>query len=89
MAAPERRGAWLTIGWFASRGPTAETGGTPGNVSKRWIVFEVRNAIQRGDTFHTVGVRGVKAYIEAYDAPTLRTRPEATTIDNLESLGSC
>ena len=65
------------------------TGTDPSTANNRLTVAEVRNALKQGDTFHTVGSDGRKAYVEAWDIPGIRTKPDASTKDNLESLRVC
>jgi hypothetical protein len=56
--------------------------------SKHWTVAQVRIALHKGDTFHTVdAVTGQKVYIEATD--TIRTEEEDLNKDILDTLRPC
>jgi hypothetical protein len=65
------------------------TGSSASQADKHWTVSEVRTAIRSGDTFHTVGASGRKAYIESWDIPGIRTKPDQSKDDNLEALRMC
>ncbi len=66
------------------------TGTDPSQATKHWTVSEVRTAIKNGDRFYTVSAsKGTKAYIEAWDIPTLRTKPDHLKDDNLDGLRAC
>lgn len=56
-----------------------------------WQVSTVRFAIDQGDKFHTQA-DGRKAYVEKFTCcgvNTIRTKPDDTTIDNLDKLPTC
>jgi len=45
---------------------------------------------QERDRFYTVSAsKGTKAYIEPWDIPTLRTKPDHLKDDNLDNLRAC
>lgn len=63
--------------------------------SERWTVDEVVNAIEDGDTFYTKGTRtGKQAEVKRFrcttcDADRIRSAPDASTDNNLDSLPRC
>lgn len=71
------------------------TGTDPNRWSKRWTVAEVVAAIDGGDTFYTKGTRtGKEAEVNKFhctrcDAERIRSAPDATTDNNLDSLRRC
>lgn len=71
------------------------TGQDPNKAEKRWTVQEVVDAIGRGDTFYTKGPRSGKvAEVHTVrctrcSAHRIRSAPDATTDNNLDSLRRC
>jgi hypothetical protein len=71
------------------------TGDDPAKASKRWKLDEVIAAIDRGDIFYTQGERSGKiAYVEKWYCAYcsryyIRSKPDAVTDNNLDSLRIC
>ncbi len=71
------------------------TGTDPGKAEKRWTVAEVVTAMDSGDTFYTEGeTSGRVAEVEKYwcaacPAWHIRSKADAVTDNNLDSLRSC
>ena len=71
------------------------TGTDPDKADKRWTLDEVLSAIDRGDTFYTKGKQsGKTAIVEKYTCTLcrrmfIRSRPDAVTDNNLDSLRRC
>jgi hypothetical protein len=64
--------------------------GIGNKTDKHWTVTEVRSAIKKGDTFHIVSpTTKVKAYVEPFDIPGLRTKGDKSKDDNLDHLRAC
>jgi hypothetical protein len=63
--------------------------------SKLWTITQVYNAMDQGDTFHTLGDKSQKsAAVQKYKCPhcdesTLRSARGAVTDNNLDNLPSC
>jgi len=70
--------------------PELARGPTQAKPPRIGTVGEVRTAIKNGDRFYTVSAsKGTKAYIEPWDIPTLRTKPDHLKDDNLDNLRAC
>ncbi len=68
------------------------TGTKVSAASERWTVAKVRDAIDAGDNFYTVGTDDEQANVEKYTCcgvETIRTDPDDTKTDNLDSLRIC
>jgi hypothetical protein len=73
------------------------TGITAERHTRTWTIKEVREALQDGEEFYTVGHgTGVEAYVEADTCNiggctimTIRTEAEAAAENNLENLAHC
>jgi len=67
------------------------TGTDPQKATLQLTVAQVRTAIDNGDTFYSQG-GGEKAYVEKYTCcgvNTIRTKPDDTTADNLDTKRTC
>jgi hypothetical protein len=68
-------------------------GTDPKAATSKMTVANVRSAIDKGDTFHTVSSSGgKKAYVEKFTCcgvNTIRTRADDTKVDNLDDLRIC
>ena len=81
----------------ASHGHITHVGTGSDPADQRWTVKNVREAIEDGDTFYTVGPRsGKTAYVEPYDAyangvilETIRSSADAVEDNNLDNLRAC
>ena len=79
--------AYGGVGHITAIGTASEPGDS---ADKRWTASAVRTAIKNGDTFHTVSpTAGKKAYIEPWDIPGIRTKPDHLKDDNLEARRVC
>lgn len=71
------------------------TGETPQRYSRKWKLAEVIQAIRSGHIFYTVGPRsGKTARVQIVACPScrreiIRSAPDATTDNNLDSLPRC
>ena len=71
------------------------TGTDPSKADQRWTLQEVLDAMDRGDSFYTVGVRSGKvALVEKYNCTScwrthIRSSPDAVTDNNLDNLRRC
>jgi hypothetical protein len=75
----------------------AGTGTNPARADKVWTVTQVRSALDRGDTFHTISPStGARAEVHADDCKiggcivkTIRSAADAIEDNNLDNLRQC
>lgn len=70
------------------------TGPTATNYTRTWTVTEARQAIDRGETFHTLGPSsGKRAAVRKWDCScgykTLKSAADAVTDNNLDNISPC
>jgi hypothetical protein len=71
------------------------TGTSPDSYTRKWTVAEVYAAMDRGDTFHTIGrTSGRRAEVRKWSCrgcrrSTLRSASDAVTDNNLDELPQC
>ena len=71
------------------------TGDDPNKADDRWTLQRVLEAMDRGTTFYTIGIRsGVRAEVEKYWCQScarwfIRSHRDAVTDNNLDNLRRC